>query len=719
MTHSKGLPLGTRNFRNLQLEPFGRSTADSGGHSVRGFDWVVHPLEIEPFIRGSGQGWARWGYGSLGHIVRRQRVPHCFQSYDNKWFIYLSNLGEPNALLLVEQRSRIASEKWNGPETKTREKCFECSGIHGQVARHPETDSPGPRHYGLASANGGAKPLQGEDRNSRGTAKLSPELTTLILKAQRTGSSNARVQVIVQFRKSPTIAHIKKATRLGGVHAQTLRLVRAGVFNLSLSAIQALAKDPEVTYISPNRTVGVSNDYYEQTVGGDIAHSYGWDGTGIGVAVIDSGVSDHPDLYDTRQVNSRVVYSQSFVPGSSVSDGYGHGTHVAGIISGNGWSSYGTIFGVAPNVNIINLKVLDGNGAGSDSGVIAAIQRAIALKSTYNIRVINLSLGRRVYESYTQDPLCQAVEVAWKSGLVVVVAAGNFGRDNSTHTNGYGTIAAPGNDPYVITVGAMRTMNTPQESDDRIATYSSKGPSLVDHIAKPDLVAPGNKIASLLSQGSTLEQKYPGDVLNPITYGDYSGQDSYIKLSGTSMATPVVSGAAVLMLQKSSGLNPDAVKARLMKTADKMFPTQSSTYDQFSGVTYSAQYDIFTVGAGYLNIPAALSNNDTVSGTAMSPVAVRNLTGTVSLQADSSSVWSNSVVGGNSLIWGTSVVWGNSVLLNGTSVIWGSSVVWGNSALDGCSVIWGSSVVWGATLGATDAGSAAESIDGSGDDDGE
>lgn len=572
---------------------------------------------------------------------------------------------------------------------------------------------------GLASANGGAKPLQGEDRNSRGTAKLSPELTTLILKAQRTGSSNARVQVIVQFRKSPTIAHIKKATRLGGVHAQTLRLVRAGVFNLSLSAIQALAKDPEVTYISPNRTVGVSNDYYEQTVGGDIAHSYGWDGTGIGVAVIDSGVSDHPDLYDTRQVNSRVVYSQSFVPGSSVSDGYGHGTHVAGIIAGNGWSSYGTIFGVAPNVNIINLKVLDGNGAGSDSGVIAAIQRAIALKSTYNIRVINLSLGRRVYESYTQDPLCQAVEVAWKSGLVVVVAAGNFGRDNSTHTNGYGTIAAPGNDPYVITVGAMRTMNTPQESDDRIATYSSKGPSLVDHIAKPDLVAPGNKIASLLSQGSTLEQKYPGDVLNPITYGDYSGQDSYIKLSGTSMATPVVSGAAVLMLQKSSGLNPDAVKARLMKTADKMFPTQSSTYDQFSGVTYSAQYDIFTVGAGYLNIPAALSNNDTVSGTAMSPVAVRNLTGTVSLQADSSSVWSNSVVGGNSLIWGTSVVWGNSVLLNGTSVIWGSSVVWGNSALDGCSVIWGSSVVWGATLGATDAGSAAESIDGSGDDDGE
>ncbi len=574
---------------------------------------------------------------------------------------------------------------------------------------------------GLASANGGVRPLQDEGRSSRGMVKLSPELTTLLSlsKAQRIGSSNARLQVIVQFREAPTSIHIRKATRLGGVRTQSLQLVRGAVFNLSLSAIQALAKDPEVTYISPNRVVGVSSDYYEQTVGGDIAQSYGWDGTGIGVAVIDSGISDHPDLHDSQQVKSRVVYSQSFVPGADASDTYGHGTHVAGIIAGNGWTSYGKIFGVAPNVNLINLKVLDANGAGSDATVIAALQRAIALKSAYNIRIVNLSLGRRVYESYTQDPLCQAVEAAWKSGLVVVVAAGNFGRDNSAHTNGYATIAAPANDPYVITVGAMRTMNTPQESDDRIATYSSKGPSLVDHIAKPDLVAPGNKIASLLSTGSILDQKFPADEVNPTTYGDHSGRERYIKLSGTSMATPVVSGAAVLMLQKSPSLTPDAVKARLMKTANKMFPTQSWTYDESSGVTYSAQYDIFTVGAGYLNIPAALSNNDTVSGTAMSPVAVRNLTGSVSLQADPSSVWSNSVVWGNSVIWGTSVVWGNSVLINGTSVIWGSSVVWGNSALDGSSVIWGSSVVWGATVGAADAGNAAESVDGGGDDDGQ
>ena len=156
-------------------------------------------------------------------------------------------------------------------------------------------------------------------------------------------------------------------------------------------------------------------------------------------------------------------------------------------------------------MNLINLRVLDQNGAGTDSEVIAAIQTAIALKSTYNIRVINLSLGRPVWESYTLDPLCQAVEQAWKSGIVVVVAAGNYGRDNLAGTNGYGTITAPGNDPYVITVGAMKTMGTAARTDDVIASYSSKGPTLFDQVIKPDLVAPGNLIISLYTRGGDSE----------------------------------------------------------------------------------------------------------------------------------------------------------------------------------------------------------------------
>ena len=141
--------------------------------------------------------------------------------------------------------------------------------------------------------------------------------------------------------------------------------------------------------------------------------------------------------------------------------------------------------GIAPNANLINFRVLDENGDGTESQVIAAIDQAIALASTYNIRVINLSVGRPVVESSAQDPLCQAVEAAWQAGIVVDVAAGNDGRDNSVGNNGYGTITSPGNDPFVITVGAMKDEGTPHRTDDMIASYSSKGPTGIDNYVKP------------------------------------------------------------------------------------------------------------------------------------------------------------------------------------------------------------------------------------------
>ena len=166
--------------------------------------------------------------------------------------------------------------------------------------------------------------------------------------------------------------------------------------------------------------------------------------------------------------------------------------------------------------------------------VIAAIQQAIALKNTYNIRVINLSLGRGIATNYAQDPLCQAVESAWNAGIVVVVAAGNFGRISVNGSNGYGTVAAPGNDPLVLTVGAMKAMGSYSRSDDQIASYSSKGPTTYDHVVKPDVVAPGNSVVSTNSKGSTLEGEFPA---NDVA-GNGSGQDYFI-LSGTSMGTAV------------------------------------------------------------------------------------------------------------------------------------------------------------------------------------
>jgi serine protease AprX len=193
-------------------------------------------------------------------------------------------------------------------------------------------------------------------------------------------------------------------------------------------------------------------DYANPGVYADYAFNYGWKGAGIGVAIVDSGVYDHPDLKNSACLQSRIVYKANFVTTDNLTtDGYGHGTHIAGIIGGNSACAESgmtrSFRGIAPEVNLISLRALDNNGSGTDAAVISAIDAAIALKNTYNIRVINLSLGRPVRESYTLDPLCQAVERAWQAGIVVVTSAGNRGR--TTAAAGYGTISSPGNDPYV------------------------------------------------------------------------------------------------------------------------------------------------------------------------------------------------------------------------------------------------------------------------------
>src|SRR5258707_7870078 len=386
------------------------------------------------------------------------------------------------------------------------------------------------------------------------SSKLSRDLQAL--------PSDATVSVVVQYYNPPTATDLYAAKGAGAGNGKGLGLVKAYGWTLSRGQLSSLIrKDSNVKYISLDRSLQGAMNNAVPAVGADIAHSLGYDGTGVGVAVIDSGVNPVWDLTQTGASKvSRIVYSQNFDPSANTtSDLYGHGTHVAGIIAGNGGSSTcgncnATFRGIAPNANIINLRALDQNGSATDSTVIAAIQQAIALKSQYNIRVINLSLGRGIFESYTLDPLCQAVEQAWKAGIVVVVAAGNYGRDNSANNNGYGTITAPGNDPYVITVGAMRTMGTPSRADDLIATYSSKGPSVLDHVVKPDLVAPGNLIISdLASTTDTLYNQYPA---NLVPVSEYTASNTgnvsatYYKLSGTSMAVRMLSAAAALLLHQ-------------------------------------------------------------------------------------------------------------------------------------------------------------------------
>lgn len=216
----------------------------------------------------------------------------------------------------------------------------------------------------------------------------------------------SRVDVIVQYRQAPTVARHQRMRAAGGLRKRSLHLIQGASYSVSASELENLSNDPEVLFVSRDNPVHAAAtptlDYFRETVNSAIANANTWKGTGIGVAVLDSGIFNFGDL-------SNVVYTESFVDGAPAGiDGYGHGTHVAGILAGNGLISNGTDYqfgGVAPGVKLLDFRVLDNNGVGTDSGVIAAIQRAIALKSTYNIRVINLSLGRPVTQSHKTDPL--------------------------------------------------------------------------------------------------------------------------------------------------------------------------------------------------------------------------------------------------------------------------------------------------------------------------
>ena len=236
---------------------------------------------------------------------------------------------------------------------------------------------------------------------------------------------------------------------------------------LTKEAIEDLRNDPHIGSVTPNRTVRVTGQVSLislRTLTGLPATTTGtYTGAGVGIAILDSGIYEGPAFRSAPNCSSsRVVYRQSFVPNESgTTDGFGHGTHVTSILSNNGkcdgpYANTSYVNGVAPDAKLINLRVLDSNGVGTDSAVINAIDRAIALKSTYSIRVMNLSLGRPIFDDFTVDPLCAAVERAWKAGIDVVVAAGNNGRDNSRGTAGYGTIGSPANSPWGITVGSSR-----------------------------------------------------------------------------------------------------------------------------------------------------------------------------------------------------------------------------------------------------------------------
>jgi serine protease AprX len=264
------------------------------------------------------------------------------------------------------------------------------------------------------------------------------------------------------------------------------------------------------------------------------------------IAIVDSGIQAGRWDFYPRVIKQ--VKITSLQPNSG-GDGRGHGTLVAGIAAGAGTR----IAGAAPTAPLVSLDVMDDNGMALTSDVIAAADWILANKSTYNIRVANFSLQSSQPASFAYDPLNRAVEKLWFNGVVVVAAAGNYGVDGQPTTVAY----APGNDPFIITVGASDLNGTPATAaDDFAAPWSTYGYTL-DGFAKPELGAPGRVLVAPVPQASSMAKEHPERVVYP----------GYMWMSGTSFAAPVVSGAAALVLAQHPNWTPDQVKGALMLTA--------------------------------------------------------------------------------------------------------------------------------------------------------
>ena len=566
---------------------------------------------------------------------------------------------------------------------------------------------------GRQHAHQGRKAEAGRPNSHVKAYKLDNELT---FRAANRQSHTTRV--IVELQPGAALprslaAYAKRNGKLG--------IINGHVVDLPNRLLNQMAANPSVFRIHYDRPAARFNYRTALTVGSKaVRDTLGLTGAGVGVAVIDSGiVTYHEDLTSNSSTiypygNQRVSKFVDFVNGQTAPyDDNGHGSHVAGIIAGNGYDSNGRKAGAAPDASLVSLKVLDANGNGTVSSIIAALDWVLENHTTYNIRVVNMSVGAAIHESAWTDPLTLAAKRVVDAGVVVVGAAGNFGQ-NSAGLPQYGGISAPGNAPWVLTVGGSSTNGTAKRGDDVMGSYSSRGPSYIDWNAKPDLVAPGTGTVSLSSSGSEFALTRQMALL-PGSFP--TGTLPYLSLSGTSMAAPVVTGTVALMLQANPKLTPNAVKAILQYTAQ-----------QYPG------YDGLTQGAGFLNTVGAIRlarfyatatagatvpvqkmwskhiiwGNHRLGSGVLNPNANAFRVGTnwgVAKTADGDNiVWGTAAADGDNIVWGTAadgdnIVWGTA---NEDNTVWatdaGDNIVWGTAAA-GDNIVWGTAdgdnIVWG------------------------
>ena len=358
-----------------------------------------------------------------------------------------------------------------------------------------------------------------------------------------------------------------------------------------------------------------ADTYFPRVSGASELHQHGVTGRGVTVAVLDSGLWEHPALAKDTRGESRITGRYDAIEdraGDTVTDASGHGTHMSSVIAHseevltNGKHD-GSYKGIAPDVRLVAVKAFNEEGQGDFLDIVRGIQWIVDQREALNIRVLNLSFAARPRWPYFQDPINQALMRAWDAGITIVAAAGNEGPDPMT-------IGSPGNLPYIITVGAYTdswTLDT--RNDDYIPDFSSRGPTPSGHI-KPDLVAPGGHIAGLTEPGSTLTQKHPNYVIS-------TGE---LVMTGTSQASALVSGIAALLLQLEPDLSPDDIKCKLMSSAEPAINRDGrlsySPFQQGSGaVSATRAVTLGQSGCGNtgLNVLRDLSGDEHYEGPAI------------------------------------------------------------------------------------------------------
>ncbi|WP_158606382.1 S8 family peptidase [Paenibacillus ginsengarvi] len=407
------------------------------------------------------------------------------------------------------------------------------------------------------------------EKRSPNRLKMSAHLRRAASKAGRErGAKPGRTwfRVVIELKRKPTKARIR-AMRRGACscdeHFRILRRmphVKALSARLSLAGLRKLCGHKDVVKVHLDRKLRISLNVATPSIGAARLQSRGITGKGVTIAIIDTGAYPHPDL--TKPRNRIVAFKDIIGKRKKPYDDNGHGTHVAGDAAGNGYSSKGKFKGPASRARLVIVKAFDARGDADSSDVVAAVDWILRNRKKYNIRLVNMSFGTGGVSRCADDPVCRAAERAWKAGLVVVAAAGNAGP-------GARTIESPGISPLLITVGAVNDRGTVKQSGDTIASFSGRGPVAGNRV-KPDLVAPGVRIISLRAPGSFLDRTDPSARVGK----------NYFRLTGTSMATPIVTGGAAQLLQCNPRLAPGRVKRLLLANA---FRLQAGANAQGSG----------------------------------------------------------------------------------------------------------------------------------------